>query len=84
MREEWFEIWLDDKQAMLATMVRNMAADLEAGYDYFGSCISRQREMIAAYKAEFDAQLMSFADMTEEKRNRWCYYDMLRRGVITR
>ena len=84
MREDWFEIWLDDKQSMLATMVKNMAADLEAGYDYFGSCITRQREMIAAYKAEFDAQLMAFSDMTEEKRNRWCYYDMLRRGVITR
>lgn len=80
----WFEIWMDDKESILATMVRNMASDLDAGYNYFGECIKHQRETIANYKAEFDRQIMSFADMDEGKRNRWCYYDLLRRGAITR
>jgi len=80
----WFELWFDDKESMLNTMVKNMASDLNAGYDYFGDCIKRQTEAIANYKAEFDRQLMSFADMDEGKRNRWCYYDLLRRGAIIR
>ena len=82
--ENWFDVWYDDKESMLATMVRNMTADLAAGYNYFGESIRRQREQIDAYKADFDRQLMEFADMDNAKRNRWCYYDMLRRGAITR
>ena len=80
----WFSIWMDDKESVLETMVRNMAADLAAGYNYFGESIKRQREAIDAYKAEFERQLMAFADMDDGKRNRWCYYDLLRRGAITR
>jgi hypothetical protein len=84
MDRNWFEIWMDDKESVLATMVKNMAADLNAGYNYFGVCIRRQKEEIERYKSEFDQQLMSFADMDDAKRNRWCYYDLLRRGAITR
>lgn len=36
-RDDWFEIWFTDKKAMIETMVHNMAADLENGYDYFGN-----------------------------------------------
>ena len=84
MKENWFEIWVDDKENIVDTMVRNMRADLDAGYDYFGDCIRKQREAIDAYKKAFDDQLMAFADMDDAKRNRWCYYDLLRRGAITR
>lgn len=80
--DEWFEIWYQDKQSILDTMVRNMVADLECGYDYFGNCITRQREEIAEYKAKFDAEVMGFAEKSDTERNKWCYYDMLRRGVI--
>ena len=81
---DWFSVWMDDKESMLATMTRNMASDLSAGYNYFGDCIRRQLEQIEEYRKEFDAQLMAFADMDDVKRNRWCYYDLLRRGAITR
>lgn len=80
---DWFKLWYEDKQGMIETMVRNMAADLDAGYDYFGKCICKQRQDIEDYKAEFDRQLMQFADFDEGKRNRWCYYDLLRRGAIS-
>lgn len=80
--DDWFEMWHLDKEVILNTMVRNMTADLECGYDYFGKSITEQREAIGAYKEKFDAELMSFAEKTDEQRNRWCYYDMLRRGVI--
>lgn len=80
--DDWFEMWHLDKEVILNTMVRNMTADLECGYDYFGESITEQREAIEAYKEKFDAEVMSFAEKTDEQRNKWCYYDMLRRGVI--
>lgn len=80
--DDWFEMWHLDKEVILNTMVRNMTADLECGYDYFGKSITEQREAIEAYKEKFDAEVMGFAEKTDEQRNRWCYYDMLRRGVI--
>lgn len=79
---KWFKIWYDDKVSILETMIRNMTADLQCGYDYFGKSITTQRDAIEEYKAQFDDELMSFAEKTDEQRNRWCYYDMLRRGVI--
>ena len=80
--DDWFEMWHLDKEVILNTMVRNMTADLECGYDYYGKSITEQREAIETYKAKFDDELMSFAEKTDEQRNKWCYYDMLRRGVI--
>lgn len=82
-RNDWFELWFSDKQSMLDTMAKNMAADLEAGYNYFGKCITEQREMIDQYKTQFDAEMDSFKTMDDKQVNRWCYYDMKKRGVIS-
>ena len=81
-RENWFDIWFEDKKGMISTMVRNMAADLENGYDYFGSCIRFQQEAIMAYQNQFDNEMDTFKTMTDEQVNRWCFYDMKKRGVI--
>lgn len=82
MKNDWFEIWFADKSSMLDTMVGNMAADLAAGYDYFGNCISRQREEINEYKARFDEECEKLKDMDEKKADRWCYIDLKKRGAI--
>ena len=79
---DYFDMWYADKVSMMDTMVRNMAADLAAGYDYFGSSISRQRREIDEYRAEFDAQMDAFKAMDEDKVGRWCFFDMKKRGVI--
>ena len=42
-RNDWFDLWFEDKQAMMGAMMRNMAADLAAGYNYFGASIAKQR-----------------------------------------
>lgn len=81
--ENYFEMWLADRESIVNTMVRNMAADLECGYDYFGKSITGQREMIAAYKAETDAALDMFKGMEDRQVNRWCYYDLIKRGAMT-
>lgn len=82
MGGKWLEMWFADKQSILDTMVRNMAADLECGYNYFGDSITRQRQQIAEYKARFDSEMDGFKAMEEKAVERWCYYDMRKRGAI--
>jgi len=81
-RIDWFELWQDDRECMLSTMIRNMAADLNAGYDYFGKCIINQREEIENYKKETESAFDLFKSMTEVQVSRWCFYDLKKRGVI--
>lgn len=81
-RDDWFDIWFEDKKSILDTMTRNMASDLAAGYDPSGKCIREQTEGIFAYKREFEAEMDGFKSITEEQVNRWCFYDMKKRGVI--
>lgn len=80
--ETWFDIWYSDRQNMLDTMIRNMQSDLDCGYDYFGKSITSQRQMIDEYKNDFDKQMDKFKEMEDSVVNRWCYYDMKKRGVI--
>ena len=72
------------RDAFAIGFCQHAAADISAGYSYLGNCIQKQKQELDEFKAEFETQLMSFADMEDGKRNRWCYYDLLRRGAITR
>lgn len=81
-REDWFEIWFEDREGILSTMMRNMGADLEAGYNYFGQSITKQRQEIQRYKEETDNTLDMFKDMDEKAVNRWCYYELKKHGAI--
>ena len=79
---KWFDLWYEDKQSIVEIMVKNMQSDLDAGYDPKGKSIQTQIKEIAEYKKAVDDKLEEFADMEEVKVNRWCYYDLKRRGVI--
>ena len=79
---EWFDLWYSDKNSMLATMYRNMSADITAGYNPLGVCIQRQLKEIEAYRVEMESQISEFWKMDEKQVNRWCFYDMKKRGVI--
>ena len=81
-RDDWFIVWKEDKESILATMAENLRADLNAGYNYFGKAIQNQQETIKAYKRQFDAEIDSFKSMDEKSVNRWCYYDLIKRGAI--
>lgn len=81
--EEWSEMWIADKKAVLDTMVRNMKADLDAGYDFFGKTIQRQMKEINDYKEQMETEMDMFGQMEDEKKvARWCFWDMKKRGVI--
>lgn len=81
-RDDWFGIWLTDRQWILNCMVQNLADDLKAGFDYFGKSATRQREEIDAYEAQTNDQLDKFKEMDSAHVNRWCYYDLIKRGAI--
>ena len=63
-------------------MIRNMASDLNAGYDYFGQSITKQKQEIAEYKVQTDKTLDMFKDMDEKAVNRWCFYELKKHGAI--
>lgn len=79
---KWYEIWYEDKRCMIGTMLRNMVADIEAGYNPVGDNIKSQRRAIDMYEQEFDFQMERLAEKDEKQAERWCYMDLKRRGVI--
>ena len=79
---DWFTMWLDDKKSMTATMYKNLASDLDAGYDPRGKSITEQKVMIRDYEKDIDNTLDLFKTMEADAVNRWCFYDMIKRGVI--
>ena len=81
-RDDWFDLWYEDRTSVLDTMARNMGSDLSNGYDYFGPSIMRQKHEIASYKEETDRTLDMFKAMDEKAVNRWCFYDLKKRGAI--
>lgn len=83
MKNDWFEIWFQDKNDILNCMIKNMASDLNAGYNYFGNCIQKQLHAIEEYKNQFDSEMDAFYEMDENKVQRWCYYNLKKRGVIS-
>lgn len=80
--KEWFDMWFEDKKSIISIMYSNMASDLAAGYDYFGKSIQNQKQEIADYEAEFERQMDKFKSMSDDEVNRWCFYDMKKRGAI--
>lgn len=79
----WFELWFDYRQNVLDAMIRNMVADLEAGYNINGASITRQKAEIEAYKEGFDFEMDRLKDMTTTGAQKWCYYDLRRRGALS-
>lgn len=80
--KNWFDLWYEDKRAILATMYKNLVSDLGAGYNPLGSSITKQKNEIAEYEKEFDESMKKFRTMTEQQIQHYCFYDMKRRGAI--
>ncbi len=78
----WFQMWREDRESMMDTMIRNMVSDLENGYNYFGNCIQRQKAEIDRFKQEYEADLDRLGEMDEKKANRWCYVRLIKLGAI--
>ena len=78
----WFDLWYEDKQSMLNTMISNMVNDLNAGYDYFGNSIIKQQQNIESYKQQFDDEIEMLKNKTPKETEHWCKLDLKKRGAI--
>ena len=79
---DWLEMYCADRESMLSTMARNMAADLECGYDYFGCSITKQRAKIEEFRANYNKVLDMFKTMTDDAVQHWCFYELKKLGAI--
>lgn len=81
-RDDWFDLWFMDKHNMIEIMIRNMQSDLDAGYSPSSKSIVNQKVAIENYKIRFNQELSNFKAMNDKQVNRWCFYDMKKRGAI--
>lgn len=83
---DYYHMWKADKENIIRTMYRNMTDDLNAGYDPMGDTINRELSDIAEYKAAYKVLCDTIIEMALDHDwqfiNKWCYKDMIRRGVI--
>lgn len=79
---DYFKLWYEDKRSILETMNKNMYADIEVGYDINGDNIKGQLKAIDDYSIDINCHLLQFSSMSNKEVQRWCKYDMIRRGVI--
>lgn len=81
--ESWFELWYTDKKTMNQLMIHNCLADIHAGYNIHGTCIMKQWQAITEHAKRINDTLDMFTQFNDaHKINLWCYYDLLKRGVI--
>ena len=82
MKIDWFEMWHDDKVGMINTMLRNLRADLDVGYDPRGKAVQDQLAMIESYKKDFDAAMDKIAEMEPARVQHYCYIQLKKAGAI--
>ena len=79
---DYFKLWFEDKRSILETMNRNMYADIEVGYNPNGENIRGQLKAIDNYSIDINRHLTQFQSMTDKEVQKWCKYDLIRRGSI--
>ena len=60
----------------------HIASDIINGYNLLGYNIQKQITDIIKYENDYDRQILEFGNMTDEQVNKWCYYDLKKRGAI--
>ena len=80
--KDWFKLWYEDKQSVLRAMRNNMKSDIDAGYNIRGACIMTQKRSIEEYEKTLSDIAELFKTMNEKEIQRWCFYDMIKRGSI--
>ena len=81
-RDDWFTIWQEDKEWIIDVMTQNMQDDLNVGYDSNGKSIRDQKQALDEYIKEYHKDLDMFKYMEDIEVNRWCFYDLKKRGAI--
>lgn len=81
---DWVGMLLDDIDSIENCMRRNMQSDIEAGYNPAGLAIRREIEELNDYIEYKNNTIIKIRDMDENKAQRWAYWELVRKGAITR
>lgn len=82
-RKDWKDIWEEDKISMIKIMRRNLASDIVDGdFDLLSLLIQKQIVQIKECENNFTFAKIMLNKMDEYSQNKWCYYDLKKRGVI--
>lgn len=73
-------LWYECRQSTIKTMVSNLNADIQAGYNWLGKSIQMQLFEITKYTLEYQQQFEALSYMTHEEAVKWCKKDMIKRG----
>lgn len=82
--EEWIEMWEENKRSVLATMYRNLTADIEAKYCPWGYSARQSQAQITAYIAEWEEQQMMLDHYNDSEKLRAidCFGWLKRSGAV--
>ncbi len=83
-RTDWFDVWCADWEGLIETQARNIQSEIEAGWKYKSARVQNEIRILNEFNGEYKMNLGRFGGMTDEEVNRYCYYDLLRRGAISR
>lgn len=81
-RKDWYNLWMEDKISMIQTMRNNLASDIKNDYNLLSMTIQKQIIDIVNYEREYERQFEKFSLMSDKEINKWCYYDLKKRGAI--
>lgn len=79
---EWIEMWNGSKRSTVASMYRNLTADIEAGYDLFGYSVRQAQAAITTYVAEWERQITELARLDTVSKGRKCFEWLKKSGDI--
>lgn len=82
MKTDWKQMWKEDANSMLATMLENMACDARHGYDMRGKSMQEYHREITRYMYWIQDSMNAMEKMNEEEAQRWAHRDLKRRGAI--
>ena len=78
----YFALWCKDQRSLQETRLRNMMADINAGYYPFGESISNQVGVLESHDMEYNHTFEMFSHMDIEDIDQWCKEDLVKRGAI--
>lgn len=81
-RDDWFDVWIEERCSMQETMLRNMHADIDAGWSFWGECVQKQMNDLDKLVEDYEKTMDMFKTMEDKDVNRWCFYDLKKRGAI--
>ena len=78
---KYLNLWMDDKQSMINTMIRNMDSDAQAGYSI--AFIKKELKEIQQYITDYESKLDTILKLKDNEIELYCKVDLIASGAIS-